>query len=94
VRPGCRKFQTHITTLDYGLRYREAQFSTTRRFDVLAVCRPTAMRLNHLARINMPDFSASPMEHLKAFALAFLAGILTALSCISVAKIGGYAGFI
>ena len=42
----------------------------------------------------MPDFSTSPMEHLKAFALAFFAGILIALSCISVAKVGGRAGFI
>jgi hypothetical protein len=78
--------------VDNGIRYREAQPSTTRRFDGLAGYRPTAMRLNHLARIDMPDFSASPMEHLKAFALAFLAGILTALSCISVAKIGDRAG--
>ncbi len=93
-RLGCRKFQTHITALDLGLRYRKVQLSTTYRSDPLAERGSAAMRLNHLARINMPDFSTSPMEHLKAFALAFFAGILTALSCISVAKLGSRAGFI
>ena len=40
----------------------------------------------------MSVFSPAPMEHLKAFALAFVAGLLTALSWVGIAKAVGARG--